>query len=81
MAAFTIRLADEQATQLDKLADRLDRSRAYLAVRAIEDYLVRESWQIAEIEAGLADADRDDFATPEAVAKVVAKYIKGAPTL
>lgn len=74
MVAFTVRLDDEKARKLDQLASRLDRSRSWLAAQAIDDYLAREEWQIAEIEAGLAEADRGDFASPEDLARVVARY-------
>lgn len=75
MAAFTVRLDDEKARKLDQLAGKLDRSRSYLAAQAIDDYLAREEWQIAEIEAGLAEADRGDFATADDLSRVVAKYV------
>jgi predicted transcriptional regulator len=45
-----------------------------LAAQAIDDYLTREEWQIAEIEAGIADADQGRFASAEDLASVVAKY-------
>jgi predicted transcriptional regulator len=76
MAAFTVRLPDEQSAQLDQLAGKLDRSRSYLAARAIEDYLARESWQITEIEAGLAEADKGEFASDSDVAAVLNTYIR-----
>lgn len=74
MVAFTVRLDDEKARKLDRLASRLDRSRSWLAAQAIDDYLAREEWQIAEIEAGIAEAERGDFASTEDLARVVAKY-------
>jgi len=74
MVAFTVRLDDEKARKLDRLASRLDRSRSWLAAQAIEDYLAREEWQIAEIEAGIAQAERGDFASTEDLARIVAKY-------
>lgn len=80
MTAFTVRLDDEKTRKLDQLASKLDRSRSYLAAQAIEDYLVREEWQIAEIEAGLAEADRGDFATSDDLARVAAKYVKPGRT-
>jgi predicted transcriptional regulator len=60
------------------LAGKLDRSRSYLAAQAIEDFVAREAWQLAEIEAGVAEADRGDFASEDEVARVVAKYVPGA---
>lgn len=75
MVAFTVRLDDDKARKLDRLASRLDRSRSWVAAQAIDDYLAREEWQIAEIEAGLAEADRGDFASADDLARVVAKYV------
>lgn len=74
MAAFTVRLDDEKTRKLDQLASKLDRPRSWLAAQAIDDYLAREEWQIAEIEAGLAEADQGAFASTEDLARVVAKY-------
>ncbi|MBS1164591.1 MAG: hypothetical protein H6R00_616 [Proteobacteria bacterium] len=75
MVAFTVRLDDDEAEKLDRLASKLDRPRSYLAALAIADYLAREEWQIAEIEAGLSEADRGEFASADDLARVVAKYV------
>jgi predicted transcriptional regulator len=74
MTAFTVRVPDETAEKLDRLAEKLARSRSYVAARAIEDFVAREAWQLAEIEAGLAEAERGVFATPDDVAQVINKY-------
>lgn len=76
MTAFTVRVPDDTADKLDKLAEKLDRSRAYVAAQAIEAYVEREAWQLAEIEAGLAEVDAGDFATSDDLARVIAKYVK-----
>ncbi|WP_117193144.1 CopG family ribbon-helix-helix protein [Rhizobium terrae] len=76
MTAFTIRVPDEVADRLNKIAQKLDRSRSYMAAQAIEDFVSREEWQLAEIEAGIAEADRGEFASNDDVARVVAKYVK-----
>lgn len=76
MAAFTVRVSDETATRLDQLAEKLDRSRSYVAAQAIEDFVACEEWQLAEIEAGLAEAKRGDFASDSDVVAVVGKYVK-----
>ncbi len=75
-AAFTVRVKDETASKLDQLAAKLDRSRSYMAAEAIEAFVEQQEWQLAEIEAGLAEADRGEFASDADVAKVVGKYIK-----
>ncbi|TPM22546.1 CopG family ribbon-helix-helix protein [Mesorhizobium sp. B2-3-5] len=60
MTAFTVRLSDDTTNRLDQLAEKLDRSRSYMAAQAIEDFVARQEWQLAEIEAGLAEAERGD---------------------
>ncbi|MBL1258064.1 MULTISPECIES: CopG family ribbon-helix-helix protein [unclassified Methylocystis] len=78
VTAFTVRVPDATAAKLDKLAEKLDRPRSFVAAQAIEDFVEREAWQLAEIEAGLADAERGDFATSAELAQVIAKYVKPA---
>jgi predicted transcriptional regulator len=60
-AAFTIRLDDETLAKLDALAADTDRSRNWLATKAIENYIDLNAWQIEQIKAGLAEADRGEF--------------------
>jgi predicted transcriptional regulator len=76
MTAFTIRVPDEVADRLNQIAQKLDRSRSYMAAQAIEDFVAREEWQLVEIEAGIAEADRGEFASDDDVARVVGKYVK-----
>ncbi|MCM2458547.1 ribbon-helix-helix protein, CopG family [Rhizobium sp. CG4] len=76
MTAFTIRVPDEVADRLNQIAQKLDRSRSYMAAQAIEDFVSREEWQLAEIEAGIVEADRGEFASDDDVARVVGKYVK-----
>lgn len=64
-AAFTIRLDDEMLAKLDALAADTDRSRNWIATKAIESYVELNAWQIAQIKAGIAEADRGEFATEE----------------
>lgn len=73
-AAFTIRLNDETLAKLDALAADTDRSRNWLAAKAIENYIELNAWQIARIKEGIAQADRGEFATEEEVEAVFAKY-------
>ena len=73
-AAVTIDLNDDILTAVDALAARSDQSRSALVNLALEQWLAVQSWQIAEIEAGIADADAGRFATDEEVAAVFAKH-------
>lgn len=62
-AAFTIRLDDEMLAKLDALAADTDRSRNWIAAKAIENYVELNAWQIEQIKAGIAEADRGEFVT------------------
>ena len=73
-SAFTVRLEDETASALDRLAARTERSRNWLVAKAIEDYLALNAWQIEKIEAGIAAADRHAFAEEHEVARLRNKY-------
>lgn len=64
-AAFTIRLDDETLAKLDALAADTDRSRNWLATKAIQDYVELNAWQIAQIKEGIAQADRGEFAAED----------------
>ncbi len=73
-AAFTIRLDDEMLAKLDALAADTDRSRNWIAAKAIEAYVELNAWQIQRIREGIAEADRGAFATDEEVEAVFNKY-------
>ena len=72
-AAFTIRLDDELLAKLDALASDTDRSRNWIARKAIENYVELNAWQIARIKEGIAEADRGEFATEEELDTIEAK--------
>jgi predicted transcriptional regulator len=74
-AAFTLRLGEATLEALDRLAEKTERSRSWLATKAIEDYIALNAWQIDKIEAGLDAADRGDFASDVDVERVVGKYL------
>jgi predicted transcriptional regulator len=74
--AITVRPCDETTDRLDHLAARLDRSRSYVAARAIENFTARKAWQLAKIDAGVAKADRGEFAAPTDVKAMHGKYVR-----
>ena len=56
-AVVTVRLEKATAERLGALALSTRRSRSWLAAEAITVYVERNAWQVAEIEAGLAELD------------------------
>ena len=73
-APVTIEFNEETLTALDAFVARSDLSRSALVNLALEEWLAGQASQIAEIEAGIADADTGRFATDEEVAAVFAKH-------
>ena len=75
MAKHTLsfRTEDSQRRRLDELARLQKRDRSFLINEALEQYLDLHSWQIAHIEAGLAEAERGEFASEDEVAAVFDK--------
>ena len=71
---MSVRLPDEVELQLGQLAQSTGRTKSWLANQAIQDYLAREAWQIAEVEAALREADAGDF-VPEK--EMMAKFNRG----
>ena len=74
MTSMSMRLPSELAEQLGALAEATGRTKSFLALQAIQDFVVRESWQVAEIKKGLLEADAGDFATDEEMAALDAKW-------
>jgi predicted transcriptional regulator len=59
-AVVTVRLDAGVKARLEALARSTRRSRSWLAAEAIAAYVEQQAWQIAEIEAGLAELDRGE---------------------
>lgn len=73
-APFTVRLDESTLNALDHLAQKTDRSRNWLISRAVEDFVTLNAWQLGKIEAGIAAADRGEFASDEELARVRKKF-------
>lgn len=74
MTSMSMRLPAELANQLGALAEATGRTKSFLAVQAIRDFVEREAWQVAEIRKALEEADANDFATDEESAALDAKW-------
>lgn len=78
MSVMSLRLPDEMADTLAILAKATGRSKSFLAVDALREYLAREAWQITEIQRAVEEADAGDFATEEEVLAVMEKWTTNA---
>jgi predicted transcriptional regulator len=70
----TVVLEDEALQALDRLARRTNRSPDDLVSGAVRDYLALQEWQLQKIEAGIAAADRFEFASDAELDRIVGKY-------
>jgi RHH-type rel operon transcriptional repressor/antitoxin RelB len=66
---LSIRIDSETKERLEALAEQTQRSKSFLAAQAIAAYLELESWQIGEIEAGIADDDAGKVVNHDEVKK------------
>jgi predicted transcriptional regulator len=71
---LNVRLPADLHSQLEQLVQATGRTKSFLTVEALKSYVSQEQWQIADIQAGLQEADRGDFATVDEVNTVFAKY-------
>ncbi|QZD74048.1 CopG family ribbon-helix-helix protein [Pseudomonas sp. 3-2] len=78
MSVMSLRLPDELADTLATLAKATGRSKSYLAVDALREYIAREAWQIEEIQKALNEADAGDFASAEDVREIANKWSANA---
>jgi predicted transcriptional regulator len=53
----TVRFDPEIRERLDKMAERMDRPRAWIIKEAVAQYLERETWYLAEVQKGMDDAE------------------------
>lgn len=71
---LNVRLPADLAKQLEQLTRATGRNKSSIAVAALREYIEAEAWQIQDIENGLAEADRGEFASAEEVTNFFAKY-------
>jgi RHH-type transcriptional regulator, rel operon repressor / antitoxin RelB len=71
---LTVRLPAELHLKLENLTKVTGRNKSFLTVEALTDYVEAESWQIQDIQEGLLEADKGEFATKNEVDSFFAKY-------
>ena len=69
-----VRVPAELHGQLEQLVQATGRTKSFLTIEALKSYVGQEQWQIADVQAGLQEADQGEFATADEVRAVFAKY-------
>lgn len=57
MPTMTLRLDDDMHQRLDRLSKSTERSKAFLASKALNEYLDMNEWQVEQIRRTLEEAD------------------------
>jgi predicted transcriptional regulator len=70
----TLDLSAEDSERLARVSAETGKSAGAIAAEALHTFLDVQAWQLDEIRKGLAEADADDFATPEEVETIFRKY-------
>ncbi len=73
-ATFTIRVDEADKQRLEALARSTGRSRSFLAAEAIAEYLAVNEWQIEAIRTAMAETERGETVSHEAVREWVASW-------
>lgn len=71
---INVRLPPALYHQIEELAKATARTKSFLTIDALTDYVERESWQIRDIQEGIKEADDGEFATDDQVKAVFARY-------
>jgi len=72
--AFTVRSDSKKVKELDKLANKMDRSRNYLVNQAIDQLLEVHAWQTERTREGIKAADEGRFASGTEMNRIFNKY-------
>jgi predicted transcriptional regulator len=74
--SISLRISEELSNKISEIAIATGRTKSFVAVQALEDFVERESWQVSEIRKSLAEADAGDFATDEEMKTLEEKWGK-----
>lgn len=71
---LTVRVSPEVKERLEQLAKATERTQAFLAEQAIEEFLDAQAWQVRAIEEGLQAAERGQLASQQDVRDSFSKW-------
>ena len=71
---INVRLPEALYKQIEELAKATARSKSFLTIDALTNYVQSESWQIRDIQEGIQEADAGEFVSDQQIKAVFAKY-------
>ncbi len=72
--AFTVRTESKKVEELDRLAEKMDRSRNYIVNQAIDGLLEVYEWQTGRVREGIKAANEGRFASEAEMKGIFSKY-------
>lgn len=76
--SISLRVPTDVLEKLDKIAAVTERSRTWVCLRALRQYLADEGAEILDVQEGIAELDRGEGAPLEEVVAELGKMIAGA---
>lgn len=67
---FSLRLPEETENKLEMIAKATGRSKSFIALSAIEEYVDLQAWQIQEINEALEQIERGEVVPHEEVRRI-----------
>lgn len=77
-ALISVRVENDLAKRLERLAKATDRSKSYLAAQAIEEFVALQEWQVQAIQEGIAAAKRGEVVSHDKAATELKRWGKRA---
>lgn len=75
----SVRLPNDLKDRMETYAQLTGRTKSYVAMEALTEYLAARVPQIEDLKVAIAAADRGEFASDEEVDAVFAKYLPDEP--
>jgi predicted transcriptional regulator len=70
----SFRASKDKIERIDAIASSMGRSRNWLLNKALDDILEHQAWFVAEVQKGIAAADKSEFASSEEVTAIFNKH-------
>ncbi len=72
---MSMRMPHDLAGEVEAIATERGKSKSFVIIEAVREYVAKESWQIQEIKDALAEAERGEFATEAEMNEFWARWL------
>lgn len=79
--SMSMRLPEQINNELAELADATGRTKSFLVLEAVKEFINREKWQVEKIQKGIDEANNGLFATEEEIKALDTKWGYNANSL